>query len=97
MIHLYILHYIRILDSGNKRSMTRKELFHLLRGQFCDKISKIYTNVEEEMSRKLNCNFVLTEKNKTAIHTNVKKIDIQWQEVSRAEIKFLKKFEDWLK
>jgi len=58
--------------------MTRKVLFHLLRGQFRDKISKIYTNVEEEMSRKLNCNFVLTEKKKIAIRTNVKKIDMKW-------------------
>lgn len=40
---------------------------------------------------------MLTEKNKTAIRTNVKKIDMKWQEVSRTEEKFLKKFEDWLK
>lgn len=49
------------------------------------------------MSRKLKRNFELTEKNKTAIRTNVTKIDMKWLEVYRTKGKFLKKFGGWLK
>lgn len=67
------------------RTYIRTDLFHLLKGRFRDKISEIYSTVEKETSRKLNRNFELNQQNKTAIRTNVKTIDMKWQEVSRTE------------
>ena len=76
--------------------MTRKDLFYLLKGHFRDKSSKIYKSVENEMSRKLGRDFELTERNKIAVRTNLTKMYIKWQEVSRKEKKFLDRYKDWL-
>ena len=76
--------------------MKRKDLFYLLKGHFRDKISEIYTSVENEMSQKLKRDLELNEQNKTAVRTNLKKTYIKWQEVSRGEQKFLDPYQDGL-
>ena len=55
------------------QGMTRKDLLYLIKGHFRDKISDIYTIVENKMSQKLKRYFELNEQNKTAVRTNVKK------------------------
>ena len=63
--------------------MARKNLFYSIKGHFRDKISDIYTIVENEISRKLKRDFEVNEQNKTAVRTNVEKMDMKWQKVCR--------------
>ena len=67
-----------------------------MKGHLNDEIRDVYVKLEKNISHKLKNIFTLTEEKKLTVRNLVQKIKIKWQEVNRAEERFLIKFEEWL-
>jgi len=98
-IYLIVL-YFHILESADDDAqasgLSRKDIFLVLKGHLNENAMTAYQEIEKFLSRKLQRSFTLSDNVKSVIRKLLHDLNAKWQQVTRNEDKFLKKFSRWL-
>lgn len=84
------------LDNTEEISFTRKEIFIFVKSELNGKINVVTDIVEMEVSKKLKHPYILPKSLKDAVSKLISEFRKRWQQVSRNEMKFFQKFDEWL-